>query len=198
MTRRRLLCGLFAILLASLPHPGRSWAQSDRITLDVPELLQDVDVWCWVAVAEMLVTYYRGRAPEQCRMLEIGYGLPRGACCSNPQRCRRPGHLDETRRLIEHFSGQQARVTGAPARPSQVARALDRNRAIVAAIQPPGQPIGHVVVVRGIRRGHDGRIDLLVNDPMSQVPNTIPWEQFRPLWRQSIIVRFDDGPEEED
>jgi len=187
--RRRLgaLAAALLLVLAAAAPPARA----QRVTLDMPEVTQALDVWCWVAVAEMLVTYYRGRAPMQCRMLEIGYGLPKGRCCGDPGRCRRPGHLEETQRLIEHFSGQAARVTGPPDGPAAVARALGNNRAIVAAILPPRQPVGHLVVIRGIRRARGQAVELLVNDPTSRVPATIPWSRFRPLWRQSIIVQFD-------
>jgi hypothetical protein len=98
--------------------------------------------------------------------------------------------MTEIASLIEEFSGQETHITGAPPRPSSVAHQLERNRAIVAAVHPPGQSIGHVVVVRGIRRTASG-VQLLLNDPMSRIPQTIDWSRLRPMWTDSIIVRFD-------
>jgi hypothetical protein len=180
---------LVALLLGSAaPEP----ALARQITLPIPEVKQRQDVWCWVAVAEMLVRYYTGESRRQCRLLETGYGLPEDYCCGSEARCRRPGDLSEVAQLIEDISGQETRITGAPPRPSAVARQLERNRAIVAAIRPPGQQIGHVVVVHGIRSGRDWA-ELLINGPMSRVAETIPYRRLRSMWQASIIVRFDDG-----
>ena len=99
-----------------------------------------------------------------------------------------PGGIDEIAALIEHYSGYRPTVTGPPARASDVAKALRKNKVIVAALPNAGGG-GHVVIVRGIRR-ESGGVQVLVNDPMSKRPYVVDFATFRNWWSQSIIVQF--------
>jgi hypothetical protein len=105
--------------------------------------------------------------------------------------------MAEIKRVIEHYTGGQVNIAGPPARPSVIARALQRDQIIIAALQQPGAPAGHVVVVRGIRRTGQS-VQLLVNDPMSRIPQTVDYGQFRTNWTQTIIAYGSDDDDRED
>jgi hypothetical protein len=181
----RLLVVAVAVLL--LVTTAAAYGQSS-ITLDVPEVTQKTIVWCWLAVAEMVVKYYDwDQSPKQCRILELLDGQPKGYCCSAVNRCLRTGHLVEIQRIIRHYAGERSIITGPPRRPSDLAKALRKKKLVIAAISA-GQGAGHVVVVRGIRRNRQA-VQLLVNDPMSRIPQTIDYEKFLAYWQETIIVQ---------
>jgi ABC-type bacteriocin/lantibiotic exporter with double-glycine peptidase domain len=174
-----------------------SGASGATITLDVPKVTQKTIAWCWLAVAEMVVKYYGwDEVPSQCRILERIDGLPKGYCCGAVNRCVRTGHLEEIRRIINHYTGGTARITGPPRRASAIARALRQDHLIIAALST-GMGAGHVVVVRGIRT-EQGRVEVLVNDPMSRIPQTIALSELRSYWSHTIIVHGSSADESDD
>jgi Peptidase_C39 like family len=179
------------LLIGSAAHARNS------ISLDVKPRLQRTLVWCWLAVSKMVIAYYNdGDAPDQCRIMEWGYRLPRHYCCSNVHNCEKTGSLEEISRFIEHYSNQASVIVGPPPSPRSIYRALARNNLIVAAISS-GLGAGHVVVVRGLRLRND-RYELLINDPMSKYPTVVDFEQFRSVWMQSIVIRYVPREQEPD
>lgn len=164
------------------------------IALPVPTITQRTLVWCWLAVAEMVIRYRnQGRGLEQCQMMSIGHGMPPQACCADARPCARPGQLDEIQRLIAHFGGRFNQLSP-PQDPMSVYQHLRRGTPIIASINS-GMGMGHVVVIRGMRfvpqrtrMGVQWMPMLLINDPMSMIPGEVPYRQFLRQWRASILV----------
>lgn len=174
----------------------------DSIDLPVPAISQKADNWCWLAVAEMIVFYEKwGLSPTQCEILEIGNGLSKDSCCTDPSACDRPGSLTEIQRIIKHFSQAEAVLTP-PLSVEALREALKRGHPVIASLQHPGQPIGHVIVIKGLSyRLHwlpgegDGPTrpvaipQVAVNDPRGIITETVPYANLRNYWVASIVVR---------
>jgi len=137
----------------------------------------------------MVVEYYNwGSAIDQCEIMERGYHVPPGTCCNNPQRCSRTGALEEIVAIIRRYGNTDAFITGPPPGAGDVYKALSKNKVVVAAISTTFGS-GHVVVIRGIRR-RAGVTQLLVNDPMSYLPQVVAYADLRQIWRQTVIVNY--------
>lgn len=184
MSKRRLSI----LIMAALSAPAAaSVAAEPSVSLDVPSQHQVNPQWCWLAVSEMIIQYYTGKAPPaQCQLLESLLGAPRGACCKFSDRCTRPGALEEIRQLIAHYSHRVSRIIGPPPDPRSVYNTLNQNRVIIAAIDNHTGG-GHVVIVRGIRIDN-GTVELLINDPMHDGPLIVGYTAFFSHWRKSVVV----------
>jgi len=157
---------------------------SHTVVLDVPHIPQDTDVWCWAAVSEMVITYLSGTSPDQCRILEIGFGL-HGQCCGNEWACRTTGSFDQMAINVRYFAGGNTIGDGRMDERS-VMGTLGSNMPIIAGLQS-NPSMGHVVVIRGFRTSNLG-LELYVNDPLMQNPFWMTYAQFATHWQQSLIV----------
>ncbi len=114
----------------------------DQAYLDIQIEPQETLVWCWVASARMVATYYNKKTPPQCAMLQQQYGAP---CCTNPQFCTVPGHITQIQQLIQSF-GLHASVLGPPS-----------NGYVLLSLFKKGHPVvihlvqGHFAVASGIK-----------------------------------------------
>jgi len=197
MKTKRLSSVLWVLLALGVAYgPSRAHAQlPPPVVLPVPTVTQDTMVWCWLAVSEMVIRYRNwGAGFRQCQMMEVGYRVPPGTCCGNPNLCARPGSIQEIQGVIASFGGRFSSL--APPTNYQVLyNILQSGRPVIAQIATGGS-IGHVVVIRGM--GFQPFINMLgmpdvapilmINDPMSIVPAQVPYAQFLAIWRASIIV----------
>lgn len=178
------------------------------VSVPVPHIMQRTSMWCWLAVAEMVVRYkHWGRGPSQCQLMEIGLAMPPGRCCRNPRACLRGGTLKEIMRIINHFNGRSTAL-GPPASPGELYSLFSRNQVIIArlvqskrpGIRIGGPPPGHVVVLRGLGyeqvvfkspRGPIRRLApvVLINDPQFPHPIKVPYPDVISNWERSILVK---------
>lgn len=132
--------------------PARAQTTPPPIVLGVPHLLQDTYVWCWVSSAQM-VLQYRGLNPavQQCRLLEVGYDLPNGYCCTDGgSRCMRGAqHMFEVQRLVSYAGGVPSKVTLAQDPMSLYSHLMNDRPVIVEIATGPGS--SHAIVVIGMR-----------------------------------------------
>jgi hypothetical protein len=175
-----------ALLLALL---GGVVAQSRVLT--IAPIAQQTPVWCWAAVAEMLLRHlgYPGINPAgnyQCGIV----GSLGGECwynCGLPRCITGIGTLSAFAGVLERYPDVASHVHGRqlPALlleaagtldPEEIMQEIDARRPIAAGISPGGLgaylPPGiseHVVLIVGYRHLGD-RFALVVNDPMP-MPN---------------------------
>jgi Papain-like cysteine protease AvrRpt2 len=192
-------------LFAASLIPGSSRAEfmmpqaPSPVALNVPILIQNTDMWCWLASAEMVIQYRRpGISYAQCRIMEMGYGLPPGACCTNVNMCRKIGDWPEIRAVLENFGGISSDVTG-PLDADTLYVTLSNGHPVIAKIGT-GMAVMHAVVIRGMRFQPVMFLDpfgrpyrewvpfVLINDPASYLPREAPFSQLASVWLESLIA----------
>lgn len=145
----RLAAITVALILLAAPSPRGQGIDPqtgfpiiDQIYLQVPFERQETLVWCWVASAKMVASYFNVSTPSQCRMLEQAYGAP---CCSSPSYCARPGHIQEIQRLIGGF-GLRYSAMGPPTDGWTLFNIFRQGRPIVLHVNN-----SHFVVAAGMK-----------------------------------------------
>ena len=185
---RRALIGLIFCLCAvsgpaaqGLPPP---------VTLNVPNVVQETPVWCWVAVARQLILANQGQAPNQCALVAIANGAHPNVCCSgyNPA-CVKTGAIPQMAGLIQMF-GRTATAYAPPADAMTLYRTLRSGRAVILQVRS-GATSTHVVVLRGmsfVQTPYGVEAVLHINDPMSFFTQPVPFSQLLPLWIDAVVV----------
>lgn len=115
-------------------------------TLAVPFVAQQTPVWCWAAVSEMVIRYYRGSV-TQCQILSGWYGRD---CCSFPSSCQTTAPLHIIQQTL-HAHGVGSLYVPRPLSFQEVATEIDLGRPIIIAYR--GSFVGHVVVLYGYEPG---------------------------------------------
>jgi hypothetical protein len=182
---------------AQLPLPGYP-QPPEPVALNVPVVLQQTDVWCWLAASEMVIRYYnRGLSYQQCRILEIGYQLPPGACCGQPLACRTTGQWPQISAAIA-FGNVRGQWTP-PLDPQSLYAILQQGRPVLAQIRSSATST-HAVVIRGMRfqvvtvpdvygrRVAQVMPFVLVNDPLSLFPGDVPYPSLASIWIDGLIT----------
>lgn len=173
--------------LATLPALAQG-----PIDLGIPNIRQQTQVWCWVAVAEQIIRWKNGGgSPSQAELVSIANGWPPQACpmANNPmmlQACIRTGGLHEIAGLIGAFS-MSAAGFAPPAAWPLLYQTLAQRRPIILSVQATPYS-GHVVVLRGIVPGPDPI--LLINDPMGWPGffQGVPFSRLLQFWTGAIVV----------
>lgn len=108
---------------------------------------QHTIVWCWAASAAMVIQQQTGRWVEDCTILSDYFRVD---CCGAPQRCMRPGGVQEVRTLLAGY-GVPNNVIPSGLNFQQIAHSINANKPIIAWLMPssPNEKIGHVVVIAG-------------------------------------------------
>jgi len=155
---------------------------------------QATPMWCWIAVGEMVFSYYGVPAVNnhyQCGVVgAMSIATNQQQCASDCRLCNVGGGdattvmgmlIDYPRRAAL-LTGRESRrlfVTHADVlRPDEIRKELDAGRPFVAGINPNGRPAtfgasAHVAVVEGYA-DKDGVFVLRVNDPFPFSPKTWP------------------------
>ena len=172
------------------------------VDIPIPNIPQETDVWCWVAVVQQIVYFKNGSmgTPSQCTMVSLSKNAPIQYCCTNYNNCRTTGSLPEIQQLLHHFGGSFSSYSP-PANAMALYQTLAQGKPVIMQISttPPGYPSGmsHVIVIRGMyfQATPNGAIPMLiVNDPFSQyaqkTPFTqnVPFSQLAPLWQAAIVI----------
>lgn len=177
-----------------LVSPGLARADT---TLEIEPAIQQTYVWCWVAVSEMVFSYYDAsnlnpRANFQCGIVgTMSLGTMAAGCaqnCLQPQCIRPAGTLDNLARVIEEYPRRAASFSDDD-QPKLKTRALSRSLSfdevkdeidaenpVIVGINPSGRPAGyapseHVALIVGYE--DEGEM-LIVNDPA-------PFEDLQPF-----------------
>jgi hypothetical protein len=179
--QNRLFAAAFTALLM-LAAPARAGV------LPIQPVVQETQVWCWLAVGEMIFKYLGIRNVNPAGIYQCGiigalaadqYGMnhPCNVDCRN---CVVPaGEEVWVRAMLERYPAvvqavygpAQQLVAGHDSRilsPDEVAAEIDAGLPMIAGVTPYGLPAGvsaHVALIIGYERGQDGALWLLVNDP---------------------------------
>jgi Papain-like cysteine protease AvrRpt2 len=194
-----VVCLLAASLFSGSIHAQFPTPQppAQPVILNVPVVLQDTDEWCWLASAEMILQYH-GTSYEQCRIMEIGYRLPEGACCANANMCRVTGDWPQILAVLRMFGGVDGAVTG-PLNPTALYYALSLGHPVIAKIRS-GMTSMHAIVIRGIYFNYELVPDIygrptpqwvphvMINDPTSFVPEDVYFAALARIWLGSLIA----------
>lgn len=162
------------------------------VDIQIQNIPQETNVWCWVAVAQQIILASRGQSntPQQCALVATANGAHPAACCNqyNPA-CVTTGSIPQIQNLIQYFGGRTSSYAP-PTDPMTLYRTLASGRAVIVQLRT-GQSSAHVVVVRGMSflPGPQGIQPVLhVNDPMAIFTQPVPYVQIAPIWMSAIVV----------
>jgi hypothetical protein len=185
------LVSLIALAVGLMPNVG-SAQNPPPVGLNIPNLLQETQVWCWAAVAQQIIAATQGRhnTPPQCALVAIANGAPPQACCgvANPA-CIRTGSLQQIQFLIAQFGGTYSTLAP-PTDPMTLYQTLAAGRPIILHVAS-GLMSSHVVVLRGMEFVHGpmGVVPVLhINDPLSYFTQPVPFQNLMGVWIAAIVV----------
>lgn len=160
------------------------------IDLYIANIPQDTQCWCWAAVAQQIITKYRGISLTQCYLVAKAKNLPVSYCCQNSMPCRSMlGHLNEIRYLIQLFGGRYSSIAP-PTHPTILYGALQQGKAIIISVQT-SPSTSHVIVIRGMRwlqTNYGLKAVLLINDPMNYYSSEVFFDSILSSWHSAIVV----------
>ena len=174
-------------MAASALMPSAVSSQCAPISLGIPNIPQQTNVWCWAAVAQQIIVWRTGNSPPQCALVAIANGAHPQFCCTGNPQCVVTGHLQQIQFLIARFGGAISQISP-PAGPGPVYNALSNGKAIIMAVQQ-SQFAGHVVVINGMSCFGTDAI-LHINDPIGApyFSQPTPFVNVIPYWRSAIVV----------
>ncbi|HEX8392534.1 MAG TPA: C39 family peptidase [Longimicrobium sp.] len=179
--------------------------------LPIAPVYQQTQVWCWLAVGEMLFRHYGIRNVNPAGNFQCGIigaiSDPSSPCYTNCMACIRPsGSNQGTLAMIANYAGSVAgrRLEYSEARvisPGEIVQNIDARRPIIAGISS-GRRIyeadsEHVALIVGYEL-RDGTLHLIVNDPFPYASGRNPFlrnggTQPRPYQYRIAYDRFRDG-----
>lgn len=181
------------VICLSLLISGKAIAQVPRpVDIPIPNIMQETQVWCWVAVAQQMVHFIKGPAqtPPQCGMVALANGAHPDVCCRQRHpACVRTGSLQQISALIGQFGGRFAGFAP-PADPMTLYNTLASGRAIILHIRS-SMSSSHVVVLRGmsfIQTPMGVQPVLHINDPLAQFTQPVLYSQLVPIWIEALVV----------
>lgn len=159
------------------------------VDLNIPNIRQETQVWCWAAVAQQIINVSGRRSPPQCALVAMANGQYPSTCCPYNPACIRPGSLVQIQQLIANW-GKRYTELQRPSDPYALYDQLRQGRPIVLAVRSTPYS-GHVVLLRGMswRDTPYGRQAILhVNDPIGYLPARLSFERLAPYWYGAIVV----------
>lgn len=194
---RRILYCLTICFCASQPAQAQGNGHPPPIDLGIPQILQETQVWCWVAVVEQIAHWKQGtipvQSPHQCELVSVANNYSQPLCCSGlpqfAQACVRTGQTQEIMGLLQ-FTGAGFATYSPPANPMVLYQTLASGRPIILQIQTTPFA-GHVVVLRGMAWEPTPmgiQPVLLINDPLSYFTKPVLFQDLLPYWQAAIVV----------
>jgi hypothetical protein len=187
MTRSLMLCiTLLSATLAaqSVPPP---------VKLNINNILQDTEVWCWAAVAQQIILAKRGpqNTPQQCALVAIANNTHPNVCCLNYNpACIITGSIHQIQYLLKEVGGSYSTLQP-PADAAVLYNTLRSGRPIILQVST-GQASAHVVVLTGMYyvRLPNGILEpmLYINDPLSYFSQSVPFRNILTIWTSAIVV----------
>jgi hypothetical protein len=158
-------------------------------TLDIAPVRQQTQVWCWLAIGEMVFRHYglRNNNPGgnfQCGI--IGTIMSDTECNANcfNTRCIRPsGSNYATVRMLKDYAWMSSKKVlradeGYELPFAAIKANIDRGRPIIAGVSPTRRQYydgaEHVALITGYEMGPGG-VDLIINDPFPYPPMGNPY-----------------------
>jgi hypothetical protein len=210
MKKKILPWWIVATMILLSFSPRQEAARPASAELSIYPVIQDTYVWCWAAVAEMILTHYglpnlNPAGEFQCGIVAAYFG-PNTICwanCTHPACIVPIGAVSNLKTLIDNY-GRRANAMGASSRVLSsrlafsalsfegVVREIDKDRPIMAGISPTGFALPNASMHFSLIVGYE--IDdvtqekyLIVNDPF-------------PFWHQDFTGQsnpyFQNGGEE--
>ena len=178
---------LFLILLLSSFNTAMPQYAPQPINLPIENRVQNTLVWCWVAVAEQVISYLTGpsNTPSQCMLAETALRLRPGVCCNTGMCNLQPGTIDQIAGLISWYGRGYSNIMFSRD-PYTVYNILRQGHPIIVSVNS-GMGIGHVVVMGGMEWTPYGPI-LHINDPLLHLPHRIPYYQIAQYWMYGLEV----------
>lgn len=162
------------------------------VDIPIPNIPQQTEVWCWVAVAQQIIhaTHGPSQTPAQCALVAEANGANPASCCAqfNPS-CVTTGSIAQIQMLIHRFGGRSSSYAP-PTDPMTLYQTIAGGRAVIVQLRT-GQSSAHVVVVRGMSfsTGPQGVVPILhLNDPLGRFTQPVPYSQIAPIWMSAIVV----------
>lgn len=157
-------------------------------TLDIVPVRQQTQVWCWLAIGEMVFRHFgvRSNNPQDFQCGIIGTIMSDTECFSNcfNFRCIRPsGSNLATVKMLKDYAWIASRKVfraneGYEMPFSAVKANIDAGQPIIAGVSPTRRQYydgaEHVALIVGYEIG-PGRVDLIVNDPFPYPPMGNPY-----------------------
>lgn len=161
------------------------------VHVNVPNRLQQTQVWCWAAVSQQIIEWSRGMSPPQCALVAVANNAPPAMCCGNPHpSCVRTGTIPQVQGLILAYSGHASHVIAPSLNPLGLYVYLSNGQPIILEVRTTPAAT-HVVVVVGMSfmRTQYGPVALLeVNDPMSVYTQPIPYQNIYPSIVRVLVI----------
>lgn len=166
------------------PDPDPTVVEPTRSTLAITPVMQETQVWCWVATAEMMFRHYQipalNQASYQCGIIAAAAG-PNHPCWYDCTQCIVGSGTDERAAQILAYYPQvvqqvfpQVRIPQlqvaltAPTTPAIIQREIDEGDPVELGVTPGGPftgMAGHAVLVVGYDATAAGRFLVDINDP---------------------------------
>ncbi|UQZ88710.1 hypothetical protein C4J81_05625 [Deltaproteobacteria bacterium Smac51] len=194
---KKIILTLAAVLIMSTPGmAGAGPLRPDPIELNIKNIEQETNYWCWASLIQQLVVYHSvGRPPAQCDMVSLATGNNLGRvvdCCQNrdAEECHRTGNLVEVMELVTRYGGR-ASVIPIPNEPEEIYNLLASGQALIVGFQMTPE-LNHAYLIKGISwvptdDGNDQAI-LLINDPAYPGSQSIPFDKAQPTWITAIAA----------
>ena len=104
------------------------------VDLNIPNIRQETQVWCWAAVAQQIINVSGRRSPPQCALVAMANGQYPSACCPYNPTCIRPGSLVQIQQLIANW-GKRYNELQRPTDPYALYEQLRQGRPLVLAVR---------------------------------------------------------------
>lgn len=178
-----------AFFLIALGH--LAYSQPMPIDLGIQNIPQQDNMWCWAAVAQQIILWKTGAAPDQCEMVARAKNANIQVCCNFYTNCSTPGNFVDIQNLLLIY-GAGYSALAAPTNPTMLYNTLASNKPVILFLNQPYQNIGHFVVLTGMGWVNDPIYGLIpfvhINDPMSIYTQPMPFANIIGLWQAAIIV----------
>ena len=195
--KKFLLVILIVISFAASSAMAGIIFQPKPVMLEIENVTQEHENWCWAAIVQQLTAGYGGPAPlSQCQLVNeanADQGVMGQDCCQeNPEElsedslCSRFANQFELVTLINRHGGWVYGVA-LPNSPEEVREYLEAGQALIVGIKID-QDRYHAYLVRGISWEGEQAM-LTINDPAKSGSQTVPYDQVRPEWIMTQVVK---------
>lgn len=178
---------VFLVLFISAAAPAQTLPKS--VHVDVPNHLQETEMWCWAAAAQQIIEWSEKSTMPQCGLVAVANNIHPAVCCAaQSPTCVRTGTMTQVQSLIKMYTGRSSRVIN-PTVMSLYAQLTQGKPVIIQVRMSPLTT--HVVVLTGMtfvwtRSGAMAILEL--NDPMSIYTIPVPYSNLSQIIVNALVV----------